>query len=220
MLLRATAPTSRRRPNDEGCLRPTLRHALTAVGVALLVIGFLESAIAAVDAFGKPASYVGVAVSLQGVGAIAGGLSSAFVIRRLGEARSICLSLTVLAAGLAVCAEAPWLEGFLAGTVVAGYALPILVVALNTLLQRRTPQRLMGRVSAAADVVLGTPQAGSIAVGALLVTLVSYRPIFWACAVVVAASAGYLAFALRADGNGRADDDPSKGYDRGVVAEH
>ena len=46
-------------------------------------------------------------------------------------------------------------------------------------MQRRTPNRLMGRVSAAADVVLGTPQAISIAVGALLVSLISYRTMYW-----------------------------------------
>ncbi len=176
----------------------TLRHTLTAVAVALLVVGFLESAIfAAVQSFGRPASFVGVVVSVQGVGAIAGGVMSARVVRRLDEALAVCFSLVLIAAGLAIGAASPWLWGFLAGTVVLGTALPILIVALNTLLQRRSPQRLMGRVSAAADVLLGTPQAGSIALGALLVTLLSYRSIFWVSAGVVAASAGYLRWAIR-----------------------
>jgi MFS family permease len=81
--------------------------------------------------------------------------------------------------------------------VVLGFALPVFIVALNTLLQRRTPHRLMGRVTSASDVLLGTPQSGSIALGAVLVTLLSYRSIFWISAAVIFASAVYLMWALR-----------------------
>ena len=45
---------------------PVLLHTLLAIGVSLLLIGFMESAVfAMVDAFGKPATWVGV----DGVGA-------------------------------------------------------------------------------------------------------------------------------------------------------
>ncbi len=177
----------------------TLKHTLIAVALALLVVGFMESAIfAAVQYFGKPASYVGVIVSVQGVGAVLGGLSSSRIIRRLGEVTSISLSLVAFALGLAISAASPWLWGLFLGTVVLGFALPVFIVALNTLLQVRTPQRLMGRVSAATDVLLGTPQAGSIALGALLVTVLSYRSIFWISAVVIFAAAMYLRWALHA----------------------
>jgi MFS family permease len=176
----------------------TLKHTLLAVAAALLVVGFMESAVfSAVAAFGHPASFVGVVVSVQGVGAVLGGLSSAWIIRRLGEAQAISLSLVLLAVGLAVAASSPWLWGFFCGTVILGFALPVFIVALNTLLQVRTPQRLMGRVSAATDVLLGTPQAGSIALGALLVTFLTYRAIFWICALVIFAAAAYLSWALR-----------------------
>lgn len=177
-----------------------LKHTLIAVAVALLVVGFLESAIfAAVEAFGRPASFVGVVISAQGVGAIIGGVSSPRVIRALGEVKAIAAALALIGVGLAIGAASPWLWGFFIGTVMMGLALPILIVALNTLLQRRTPQRIMGRVSAATDVLLGTPQAGSIALGALLVTLLTYQSIFWISAAVLGASAGYLMWALRGE---------------------
>lgn len=177
---------------------PILKHTLIAVAIALLVVGFMESAIfAAVESYGKPASFVGVIVSVQGIGAVLGGISSSWVIRSLGEPVSITLSLVVFAAGLAISAASPWLSGLFCGTVVLGFALPVFIVALTTMLQRRTPQRLMGRVTAATDVLLGTPQAGSIALGALLVTLLSFRSIFWMSAIVIFASAGYLTWALR-----------------------
>jgi MFS family permease len=178
-----------------------LRQTLISVGIALLVAGFLESAIfAAVQAFHHPPSFVGVVVSVQGVGAVIGGLSSARIIRAIGEVRAIVLALGVITAGLAVDAAAPTLPVFFVGIVLFGFALPVFIVALNTLIQTRTPQRLMGRVSGAADVVVGTPQSCSIALGALLVTLISYRGIFWICAAVIAFSAGYLVVTLRTTG--------------------
>jgi hypothetical protein len=44
--------------------------------------------------------------------------------------------------------------------------------------------------------VLGTPQAISIAVGALLVSLISYRTMYWLIAAVIAVAAMYLMWAL------------------------
>ena len=175
----------------------------------MLVVGFMESAVfSAVQSYGEPPSFVGVVVSVQGCGAVFGGLCSSWVIRRLGEAESISLTLMLFAGGLAMAAASPWLWGFFAGTVVLGFALPVFIVALNTLLQRRTPQRLMGRVTSASDVLLGTPQSGSIALGALLVTLLSYRSIFWISAAVIFASAVYLMWALRGVAVRRIPEDP------------
>ncbi len=74
-----------------------------------------------------------------------GGVTSARLIRRLGESTSIGASLVALGVGLAVCAAAPSLPGIYVGVVVLGYALPVFIVAFNTQLQRRAPQRLMGR---------------------------------------------------------------------------
>jgi MFS family permease len=177
---------------------PVLLHTMLAIGIALLVVGFLESAVfAMIDAFDQPASYVGVIVSVQGVGAIAGGLCSSTIIRRTDEVAGVVLSLGLLAAGLMIAAVSPWLPVVFAGVVVLGFALPLLIVAFTTLLQKRTPGPLMGRVSTATDVVLGTPQSLSIAVGAVLVTTLGYRSIYWISAAVIVAAAGYLRLALR-----------------------
>jgi hypothetical protein len=66
-----------------------------------------------------------------------------------------------------------------------------------TLIQRRTPQAIMGRVSTAVEVVMATPQAISLAVGALLVVVLSYRQIFVIMGAVSALAAVYIAVALR-----------------------
>ena len=89
------------------------------------------------------------------------------------------------------------MAGVLVSIVVFGVSLPLLVVAYMTLLQRRTPQRLMGRVSTAAEVVMTVPSAVSLALGAALVTVVDWRWIFLVIGVATLAGAGHVAFWLR-----------------------
>ncbi len=78
-----------------------------------------------------------------------------------------------------------------------GAAIPVVIVALMTLIQRRTPQAIMGRVSAAVEVVMAVPQALSLAFGALLVVVLSYRQIFVIVAAVTGLAAVYIAVTLR-----------------------
>jgi hypothetical protein len=55
----------------------------------------------------------------------------------------------------------------------------------------------MGRVSAAVETVMGAPQAISLAVGALLVTLLEYHVIFAIMAASTGAAVIYLMISLR-----------------------
>ncbi len=137
-----------------------LRHVLVAVACMLIVIGFAEAAIYAIlDAFGKPVEFVGVVVTVQGVGAVAGGLTAGRIVRRFGEPGAVAIALVVMAGSLGIIAAVDVFAVLLAATVSLGYSLPVLLVAYTTLVQKRTPQRLMGRVGTALNVVLGTPQA-------------------------------------------------------------
>ena len=78
------------------------------------------------------------------------------------------------------------------GIMVAGFGISWLIVGLMTALQVRTPLRLQGRVSSAADVLISTPQTISIAVGAALIAVVDYRVLVVVEAVTVALCAAYL----------------------------
>jgi len=178
---------------------PVLRHTLVAFALMLIVIGFTEASIYAVlDFFGKPPTFAGVVVTVQGVGAIAGGLTTSRWVRRLGEAGGVTIGMALLAAGLAVVALSSTLWITLAAVVVLGYSLPLTFIAFNTMLQRRTAHALIGRASAAVETVLGTPQAISLAVGALLVTLLDYHVIFAIMAAFTGAAVVYLLITLRA----------------------
>ncbi len=177
---------------------PVLLHSTISLGLCLLVLGFSESAVYAVaDAFGKPPTFVGPISSVQGAGAVVGGLVVSRLVRRLREPGTLVAGLLLLAAGLAGVAVAGQVWQLLLVVAVLGSGIPIVVVAFNTLLQRRTPGPLMGRVSTFTEVLTTTPQALSIAAGALLVTLLDYRVIFAVMAGGTLVAAAYLPLMLR-----------------------
>lgn len=175
-----------------------LRHTLVAFAIMLIVIGFTEASIYAVlDFFGRPPTFAGVVVTVQGVGAIIGGVTASRWTRRFGEAGTVTVGMALLALGLAIVSLTSSLWVTLAAVVVVGYGLPLTFIAFMTMLQRRTPQALIGRASAAVETVMGAPQAISLAVGALLVTLLDYHVIFATMAAFTGASVVYLLISLR-----------------------
>ena len=175
-----------------------LRNVLTGLGTSILVIGFFESSIYAVlDAFDRAPTFAGVIVTVQGIGAVAGGVTSSLVVRRLGEVAATSVGLVTMALGTAVVALAPTLTVAMVGVVGLGVAIPWTFVAFTTLMQRRTPSHLIGRVSATSDVLLSGPQTVSLAVGAVLVSVLDYRAIFWIIATVMTLSALQIVVSLR-----------------------
>jgi len=171
-----------------------LRRIVIGVTLALLVIGFDETLIFSVITIGlhRQPAFFGVLSSLQGVGAIVGGVTAAALMRRIGDARLVALGLVLFAVGdgLLIVASLPVV---LAGFAIAGAGVAYAVVGFSTALQLRTPLEIQGRVSAAADLSLSTAQTTSIAVGAALSTVVDYRILLALLAVVTAFAAAYLA---------------------------
>jgi MFS family permease len=155
---------------------PALLQILFTCGVCLLVVGFSETVIFAVldQGLHRPTSFFGVLSSLQGVGAIAGGVTAARVLRRVGDATLVGLGMALFAIGdLSFVSTS--LPLVLAGIAVAGAGVAWLIVGFATAIQTRTPDRLQGRVFSAADMVISTPQTVSIALGAALIAAVDYR---------------------------------------------
>lgn len=171
---------------------PVLRRTVLATAVGFLVAGFAESIFFPVlDHLGEPPSFAGPLLSTQGIGAIAGGLTAPWLIRRCGESALVGGGLVLFGIGDLVLA-APSLPVVLGGIVVAGVGVTWLVVGFTTLLQRRTPHHLMGRVYSAADVLTGAPQTLSIGVGAVLVGIVDFRILLAVMATVLSAAGAYL----------------------------
>jgi MFS family permease len=172
---------------------PELKTMLVGGASAMLVVGFAETFVfALIDAIGKPPSFLGVTGTMQGAGAIVGGLSAAALLRRVGDVRLVGIGLAGFAVG-DLLFLVPNIATIFAGFFVAGVAITLAVVAFMTALQTRTPLEVQGRVSAAADLALTVPQTLSIALGAVLSTVVPYQALIVAMAVVLGLAALYLA---------------------------
>jgi MFS family permease len=172
---------------------PALRRALLGYGLGSLVMGFTESLIFAYVDQGlrRDAAFVGVLVTVQGVGGLVGGLFSPVVVRRAGELGALAGGVTLFgAATLALAYPRLWLG--LGALLLAGLSLPLIMVGLNTLIQRRTPANLLGRAAAASEALVSAPQAVSIGAGALLVGVFDYRLLFALVGVVTSAAGAFL----------------------------
>ena len=170
-----------------------LRQMIIAGGITLLVVGFAESVSFAVVSQGlhRAPTFLGVVIAVQGVGAVIGGPTSAPLVRRVGEGPLLGLGLVVLAIGCGLF-SIPAMAGVMPGAILFGMGLPWIIVGAYTMLQRRTPLELQGRVSAAAETILSTPQIVSIALGAWLVGIVDYRILLYIMAGVILLAAFYL----------------------------
>jgi MFS family permease len=174
-----------------------LRRIVGAVAVALLVIGFAETVIFAVLQSGlhRPPAFLGVLSAAQGVGAIVGAVTAAPALRRIGDGRAVGIGVLLFAAGdslFLIPATIPVVAGF----VVAGVGISWAVVAFGTAVQTRTPAELQGRVYSAADMLIGVPQTISIALGAVMITIVDYRVLI----VVMGLVTGIVGVSLTAAG--------------------
>lgn len=170
-----------------------LRQVVISAACSATVLGFTESVIFAVTADGlhRPPTFVGVLVAVQGAGAVVGGPTAAPLIRRLGEGRLLGLGLVVFAAG-ATLEIPPTLPCVMVGVILLGVSFPWMVISLVTLVQRLSPQHLQGRVYAASNMAIVTPQTVSIAIGASLIGFVGYQALLGTIAAVTCLAAAYL----------------------------
>ena len=170
-----------------------LKQIVLTTGVCLLVVGFAETLIFAVVDSGlhRQPSFLGVLESMQGVGAILGGVSAGWALRRFGDVRLVGIGMGLFALGDGTFATQS-LALISVGFGVAGFGLAWLIVGWATSIQVRTPQRLQGRVASAADTMISTPQTVSIALGASLISVIDYRVLVAIMAAVLVGCAAYL----------------------------
>jgi MFS family permease len=170
-----------------------LRQILIACLLIIVPFGFFETIAFAVVGTGlhRPPTFLGVIATVQGVGAIAGGLTAAAIMKRTTEGALFAFACLLFAAA-SLLLTLQWLPGVLAGAMVVGACLPWVLVALYTLVQRRTPMVLQGRVYSAFDTLIGVPQTVSIAIGAGLIAFVDYRLLLAFAALMGVIAAAYL----------------------------
>jgi MFS family permease len=168
---------------------PELRRLLPAASVVMSFSAVLVAAqYSLVQGLGEPPSFLGVFSAGLGAGSIVASLVSGRLLRSVGERRLAVLGMADFALGNTMKATG-WLPLAIAGSVVLGFALPWLFLALLNLAQRCTPPHLQGRVSAAVTLAFFGPQAPLQALGALAIRYASYQQLCLAGAAVAVATA-------------------------------
>ena len=154
---------------------PALAAVLGAGAVVMAVSGVLVAAqYSLVQGTGEPPAFLGVFEACLGGGSVAASLVSSRIVRRAGEGWLAVFGMADFAAGSALRATGV-LGWALAGTVVLGFALPWVFLAVVNLAQRVTPPELQGRVSAAVTLAMFGPQAPMQALGSLAIRYATFR---------------------------------------------
>ncbi|MEV4704833.1 MFS transporter [Actinoplanes sp. NPDC049316] len=196
-LLRLTAVPSRPGAGDRGLragfdvLRRTraLRRTVALAGIAIGMSGFTSAPLYAVvvDDMALPSTFLGVLLSAQGAGSIMAGLAAGRLIAARGELAAGVAGTVLFAAGT-LCRCLPWWPAMIAGAVLSGIGLPWTLIAAVTAVQARTPDHLLGRVSATATTAMFGPVALTNPLGSAAVHA-GGRPAMIAAAVVCLTSA-------------------------------
>ncbi len=165
------------------------------VVTAAVVIGISGVGVAAqyslVRALGQAPSFLGVLSAGLGAGSIVASLTSSRLLGRIGERRLAIFGTANFAAGTLLRATG-WLPAAVAGSVVLGFALPWVFLAVLNFAQRATPAALQGRVSAVVTLALFGPQAPLQAAGSVAISHASYRTIYVTSAALAVAAGGWL----------------------------
>jgi Na+/melibiose symporter-like transporter len=168
---------------------PELRRLLSAASVVMSFSAVLVAAqYSLVQGVGKPPSFLGVFSAGLGAGSIVASMVSGRLLRSAGERWLAVLGMANFALGNAMRATG-WLPLAIVGSVLLGFALPWLFLALLNLAQRCTPPELQGRVSAAVMLVFFGPVAPLQALGALAIRFATYQQVYLAGTAVAVATA-------------------------------
>jgi MFS family permease len=175
-----------------------LRRLTIATAFVTLAAGVMEVAIFALIDQGlhKPPEFLGVLSTAQGVGAVIGGVVVGASMRKIGEFATIAWALVAIGVGVGMLAW-PTLAIALVSAMAIGIAVSFYNVAFTTLMMRRTDVSMQGRVNSAIEAVFTVPYAASIAAGAVLISIVSFRTIYLAQAVMFFAVAAYVTLVMR-----------------------
>ncbi|MEO6702968.1 MAG: MFS transporter [Jatrophihabitantaceae bacterium] len=171
----------------------SLRQVAISAMLATIAFGLSETVALSVVTTGlhRPANFLGVLTSGQGLGAILSGLAAARLIRQFGEGLLIAAGLAAAALSFVLMVPSD-LASVLVGFVLIGCSITWVVVGTATMLQRRTPSELVGRANSALGFLVTTPQTLAIALGAALVAVLDYRVILAVMAALLIVATGYL----------------------------
>ncbi len=168
-------------------------------GVALVVflVGMVDVVLVYLvrDTFRAGAGWYGVAQASWIAGMVAGSLCAGRVGSEVGQVRATIAGMALACAGLAGFAVAPAVWILVPLSVLGGAGNGYTGSCLSTLLVLRTPASARGRVSAAANGVVGAAQGASLLLGGVVALALSPREIYAVAGLLGLAAAVALAVA-------------------------
>ena len=175
-----------------------LRRLTIGLAVLTLLLGVSEVAIYAVVDQGlhRPPEFLGVILSVQGIGSIGAGIAAGAVLRRLGDLWSVAIAAFAAAAAIGLFGTAVLPLVFLAA-IGGGIANTLFNVGYATIMQTRTSLELQGRVMTAVEAIATAPFLASLAFGALLISRVSFRVVYGTEALGILALSCFFAWRAR-----------------------
>ena len=127
--------------------------------------------------------YLSVVISIQGLGAVAAGLSASSVIAKIGFQRSMAAG-TLVAGGAVFFLLTESLGLYLFAAALLGSGMTLMIVSYVSYRQVETPDQLQGRVATAGNILFSVPQTIMSGVTGLIVASVDYKLIAVATAIV------------------------------------
>jgi MFS family permease len=177
---------------------PVLRLVTLAWIVLLGLLGpVLVAELPLARSFGMGALGYGLISACWGGGAIVGSFLGPRIVRR-DERRAMVAGCAVIGGGLATVAVAPAFTVVLLGMTAAGVAEGTVTVAEEGILQRRTPDALRSRATAATEAAAMGAYALSLPTAGVVIGAVGIRGAYLLAAVACAAAALILVAAMRA----------------------
>jgi MFS family permease len=153
---------------------------LAGTALVVLLVGMVDVVLVYLvrDTLHAGAVWFGVTEASWMVGMVAGALGAGRLRAEHRQVRATIAGAAVACAGLAGFAVAPTVAVLLPLSVLGGIGNGYAGTCLSTLLTTRTPDSARGRVSAAANAIVGGAQGGSLLIGGLAALVLSPRGLY------------------------------------------
>ncbi|SFU55408.1 Predicted arabinose efflux permease, MFS family [Xenorhabdus koppenhoeferi] len=174
-----------------------LRVCITCLSVTLLVAGFYEMILFSIlDNIGKPTSLIGQLISVQGLGAVIGGICSIKLIRRFTPAMLVSLGFIIQSIGILGLFVQDISITYIS-CAIFGFGAPVSMVGLDTIIQTTLPADIQGRANTSLEAVTSIPFSLSFLLSSVLTTLISYKLMLFFMVIVTLSASVYLLFNIR-----------------------
>jgi MFS family permease len=177
---------------------PAVLFVVLAMAAGLFTIGCFGPLIAIFvrDTLHASARLFGFVSGMVGVGLLVGTQALRKYASHLADDTLVLSGLAGIGAGVLLLGAVPYSAATLAATFIIGFAFAAIMVPAQTLLQRETPQEMIGRVSSTNISVAFLGQIVGLVLSGILANLFGVRTVFFLCAglsiAMAAASRAFL----------------------------